>query len=403
MAQSHPRGRFRFLRVATAGIISLYIGLTAYEHQESLIRALISPAVRLLPAKTSSNLALLACKYRLFPASKYKDNVNLNSSFFGRHISNPIGLAAGFDRNGEAVHGLKDLGFGFIEIGSVTPLAQKASPRPRVFRLSDDRAIINRNSIDSDGHQAVVQRLRRLRETDGFDAVVGVNLEHNLSSRTPISDYMSGVKTFGPVADYLVVNYSNAKGKRHSTSSKKQLIELLEAVNTARSQLRPNRYGKVPILLKLSPDMTLDEMKDVASVISMSTCQVDGLIVANATMVHKNVSGSRWLREKGALSGEPLRQRSTAMIAQMYQLINNSVPIIGVGGVSSGHDAFEKIEAGASYVQIYTAFVYEGPELVERIKSELSMCIAEMGYENIREVVGSNYQQYLPVRATGSK
>lgn len=394
------KGRFRFLRVATAGILSLYIGLTAYEHQETLIRALISPAVRLLPAKTSSNLALLACKYRLFPASKYKDNVNLNSSFFGRHISNPIGLAAGFDRNGEAVRGLKDLGFGFIEIGSVTPLAQKASPRPRIFRLSDDRAIINRNSIDSDGHQAVVQRLRRLRETDGFDAVVGVNLEHNLSSKTPISDYMSGVKTFGPVADYLVVNYSNAKGKRHS---KKQLIELLEAVNTARTQLRPNRYGKVPILLKLSPDMTLDEMKDVASVISMSTCQVDGLIVSNATMHHNNVSVSRWSREKGALSGQPLRQRSTAMIAQMYQLINKSVPIIGVGGVSSGYDAFEKIEAGASYVQIYTAFVYEGPELVERIKSELSICIAEMGYENIREVVGSNYQQYLPARGAGSK
>ncbi|XP_023166585.2 dihydroorotate dehydrogenase (quinone), mitochondrial-like [Drosophila hydei] len=392
----HPqsKGRLRALGVATAGIAALYMGLTAYDKPESLVRALMIPTMRLLPAETGCNLALLACKYRLYPASNYEDNVNLRTKFFGCDISNPIGLAAGFDRNGEAVHGLNDLGFGFIEIGSVTPLAQKGSPRSRIFRLSADRAIINRNSIDSDGYQAVAERLRRLRQTDGFNAVVGVNLERNYSSNTPVIDYMAGVKTFGPVADYLVINYSNAKDQGYNANSKNQLIELLEAVNIERAQLKPIKY--VPILLKLSPDMTLDEMKDVAAVIDMSTCKVDGLIVSNATMTRDNVSTSKKSQEEGALSGEPLRQRSTTMIAQMYQLINNSVPIIGVGGISSGQDAYEKIEAGASYLQIYTAFVFDGPDLVDRIKSELSDCITEMGYENVQEAIGSNYKRYLP-------
>ncbi|XP_064536856.1 dihydroorotate dehydrogenase (quinone), mitochondrial-like isoform X2 [Drosophila montana] len=369
------------------------MGLSVYENQDGLFRTFVLPAVRWLPAEAGNNLALMACKYRLYPVSGYRDNINLKTSFFGRPISNPIGIAAGFDKNGEAVRGLKDLGFGFIEIGSVTPQAQKGNPKPRIFRLHNDRAIINRKGVDSDGHEAVVRRLRQLRATKDFDAVVGVNLERNRTSKTPVTDYMTGVKTFAPWADYLVVNYDHLKGMR-SVNNKTKLIELLAGVNKARSQLG----GKlnVPILLKLSPDLTLDEMRDVADVIEMCACKVDGLIVSNATMYRDNLRNSRLAKENGVISGEPLRDRSTRLIAQMYELTKGCVPIIGVGGVSSGRDAYEKIAAGASYVQIYTAFVYEGPELVDRVKGELSAWLTKLGYANINKAVGSNYQRYLP-------
>ncbi|KAL7745548.1 hypothetical protein ACLKA6_015535 [Drosophila palustris] len=396
MAQQPKRySRMRKLGIMMTGITAVYMGLTAYENQDSLFRTFVMPAMRLLPAETNHNLAVMACKYRIYPASNYMDDSNLQTSFFGRLISNPIGIAAGFDRNGQALNGLKDLGFGFIEIGSVTPMAQRGSPKPRIFRLSEDRAIISRYGSDSDGHQVVMQRLRKVLARNDFKAVVGVNLGSNRSSTTPTRDYVSGVKTFGPLVDYLVVNVTNPKSRgQHSVENKKRLIELLTAVNRARTDL--NQRRKVPILLKLSPDMTLDEMKEIASVIALKKCHVDGLVVSNTTSARENLSDSKMASENGGLSGAPLRERSTRLIAQMYDLTKGSIPIIGVGGISSGRDAFEKIEAGASFVQIYTAFVYEGPDLVDRIKEDLSLRISEAGFANIRDAVGSNYKQYLP-------
>jgi len=247
------------------------------------------PAVRLLPAETSHNLAVLACKYRLYPASDYMDDLNLHSTFFGRLISNPIGIAAGFDKNAEGICGLKDLGFGFIEIGSVTPLAQEGNPKPRVFRLINDRAIINRYGFNSDGHDVVAERLRKVREREDFNAIIGVNLGRNRDTQTPVNDYVSGVKTFGPFADYLVVNVSspNTHGLR-DLQSKAKLTELLEAVNKARAGLK--NHEKVPILLKLSPDLELDDMKDIVAVINEKKCRVDGLIVSNTTVARDNIT-----------------------------------------------------------------------------------------------------------------
>lgn len=353
------------------------------------------PFVRMLPAETSHNLAVWACKYRLYPASDHTDDLNLHSSFFGRLVSNPIGIAAGFDKNAEAIMGLKDLGFGFIEVGSVTPLAQSGNPKPRVFRLVDDRAIINRYGFNSDGHQVVMQRLKDLRKREDFNAVVGVNLGRNRDTMTPIGDYVKGVFAFGPVADYLVINVSspNTKGLR-DMQGKKELTELLEAVNAARAKLKTNQ--NVPILLKLSPDLELRELIDIVSVINNKKCRIDGLIVSNTTISRDNISDVSLANETGGLSGEPLRERSTRLIAQVYSLTKGSIPIIGVGGVASGADAFEKIEAGASFVQIYTALVYEGPDLVERIKCDLSLRISELGLPNVGNAVGSNYLKYLP-------
>lgn len=388
--------RLRKLGMMMTGMAAIYMGLTAYENRDLLFRTFVMPAMRLLPAETTHNLAVMACKYRIYSASNYTEDYNLHTSFFGRPISNPIGIAAGFDRNAQALLGLKDVGFGFIEIGSVTPMAQKGNPKPRIFRLSEDQAIISRQDCDNDGHQVVMQRLRKVLDQSDFKTVVGINLGSNRSSTTPTRDYVSGVKTFGPLADYLVVNAINPRsGGQHSVENKKKLIEILTAVNQARTGL--NQKRKVPILLKLSPDLTLNEMKEIAAVISLRKCRVDGLIVSNTTSTRENLSDSKLASESGGLSGPPLRQRSTRLIAQMYDLTKGSIPIIGVGGISSGRDAFEKIEAGASFVQIYTAFVYEGPDLVDRIKEDLSQRISEAGFANIRDAVGSNYKQYLPI------
>ncbi|XP_034487274.1 dihydroorotate dehydrogenase (quinone), mitochondrial [Drosophila innubila] len=395
MQKMQKYSKLRSLGVVTAGATALCFGITVYQNQDHLIRTFVMPAVRLLPAETSHNLAVWACKYRLYPASDYMDDMNLHNSFFGRLISNPIGIAAGFDKNGEAICGLKDLGFGFIEIGSVTPLAQDGNPKPRVFRLINDRAIINRYGFNSDGHEVVAERLRKLREREDFNAVIGVNLGRNRDTQTPVNDYVAGVRTFGPVADYLVVNVSspNTHGLR-DLQSKAKLTELLVAVNNARADLK--NYEKVPVLLKLSPDLDLDDMKDIVEVLNKKQCRVDGLIVSNTTVARDNITDIKFVNEMGGLSGEPLRARSTMLIAQMYALTKGNIPIIGVGGVSSGQDAFEKIEAGASFVQIYTALAYEGPDVVDRIKEQLSSKLNERGFSNVRAAVGSNYKQYLP-------
>lgn len=355
------------------------------------------PAVRLLPAETSHQLAVMACKYRLYPASIQMDDLNLHGSLFGCLVSNPIGIAAGFDKNAEAVCGLHDLGFGFIEIGSVTPLAQEGNPKPRVFRLAEDRAIINRYGFNSDGHEAVLERMRKLREREDFSAVIGVNLGRNRDTKSPVDDYVQGVKAFGPVADYLVVNVSspNTQGLR-DLQSKVKLTELLQAVLAARSELSDNR--NVPILLKLSPDLEMVDMIDIVTVINRKQCHVDGLIVSNTTVNRDNITDIKYVNENGGLSGEPLRNQSTQLIAQMYKLTKGKIPIIGVGGIASGADAYEKIEAGASFVQIYTALVYEGPGLVNQIKAELSNILREKGYSNVKDAVGSNYTNYLPAK-----
>lgn len=387
-------GRLRSLGIVTAGAAALVAGLTAYNNQNELFRSVVMPAARLLPAEASHKMAVLACKYRLYPISDYQDDLNLHTKFFGRLLSNPIGIAAGFDKNGEAIIGLNEMGFGFIEVGTVTPVAQDGNPKPRVFRLTEDKAIINRYGFNSEGGAAVYKRLRDVRDQEDFNGVVGVNLGRNRNSKNAISDYVQGVKLFGPVSDYLVVNVSspNTKGLR-DLQGKEKLAALLEAVNNARAQLYQNK--NVPILLKLSPDLEHSDMEDIAAVIKKKSTRVDGLIVSNTTVSRNNLQDLLLSRENGGLSGPPLRARSTEMIAQMYVLTKGSVPIIGVGGVSSGRDAFEKIEAGASYVQLYTALVYEGPELVENIKQSLSRIIAKKGFSNVQDVVGTNSKSYL--------
>uniref|UniRef100_A0A1I8PEP4 Dihydroorotate dehydrogenase (quinone), mitochondrial n=1 Tax=Stomoxys calcitrans TaxID=35570 RepID=A0A1I8PEP4_STOCA len=386
--------KLRSLALVCSGGVLVFSGVCIHQGHENYYKNVLMPATRLLPPETSHKVAIWCCKYKVFGQPKYKDEEILKSKFFGHLLKNPLGIAAGFDKQGEAVEGLTQLGFGFVEIGSVTPEPQPGNPTPRVFRLVEDEAIINRYGFNSDGHVAVYNRLKKLKDSGTFQGVLGINLGKNKTSASAKSDYKQGVEIFGPIADYLVVNISspNTPGLR-DLQGKKDLQELLESVIQTRNDLPSN--NKVPVLLKIAPDLTQQDIKDIASVINKKSCRVDGLIVSNTTVSRDNLKDDKLAVETGGLSGVPLRSKSTQLIAEMYYQTSGKIPIIGVGGISSGQDAFEKLEAGASYLQLYTSFIYHGPPVVTRIKSELANILKDKGYKSISEAVGSNYKVHL--------
>lgn len=303
----------------------------------------------------------------------------------GIDLKNPIGLAAGFDKNAEAVPGLNEIGFGFIEVGSVTPEPQPGNEKPRVFRLVEDSAIINRYGFNSDGLAKVQERLKILRSANDFSGVLGVNLGKNKTSETPVEDYKRGIHALGPYCDYLVVNISspNTPGLR-SMQSKRELEELLKECVLERDRL-PKR---VPLLLKIAPDLNESELKDIANVIQKKSTKIDALIVSNTTIARPESLTSGDAKEVGGLSGAPIKDMSTKVIGQMYKLTKGQVPIIGVGGVATGQDAYEKILQGASAIQLYTAMAFHGPPVVNRIKSELSELLEQNNFKNVQDAVG---------------
>lgn len=361
------------------------------------------PVVHLLDAEDAHKFGIFMCKYRFFPTNKYNNppslvssftyfimNAQLNASLLqkttlcGLDLENPIGIAAGFDKNGEAILGLEDLGFGFIEIGSVTPEPQFGNDKPRVFRLREDQAVINRYGFNNDGHDKVLQRVIEVNNTN-FRGKIGINLGKNKHSISPIDDYVIGIKRFGNRADYLVINISspNTPGLR-DLQHKHYLKMLLNAVVETRNLLE----NKPPLFVKLAPDLTFSELSDIADVILSKQCKIDGVIISNTTIERPETLDSINKNEIGGLSGQPLRLKSTEMIRNMYKLTKGRIPIIGVGGIFSGQDAYEKIKAGASVVQIYTSLIYEGPPVVTKIKKELSELLIKDGFESVAEAVG---------------
>ncbi|XP_053669633.1 dihydroorotate dehydrogenase (quinone), mitochondrial [Anopheles nili] len=362
---------------------------------EKFYNNVFMPIVRLIPPETAHDLAVLGVRLKLFRPA-YKDTDRLKTSFLGMTFSNPIGIAAGFDKHGEAVQGLQLIGFGFVEIGSVTPEPQPGNPRPRIFRLNEDKAIVNRYGFNSEGHDVVFDRLRESRELQPTNQRVslGINLGKNKLSNDAIADYVQGVKRFGALADYLVINVSspNTPGLR-TMQSKSTLQNLLTEVLKARATLPDNE--RRPILLKLAPDLSEEDLKEIVDVIRVKACAVDGLIVSNTTIDRPGTLKSNNAGQLGGLSGPPLRHRSTAMIAKVYKLTEGKIPIIGVGGIFTGEDAFEKIEAGASVVQLYTSFIFHGPPVVPKIKLELDRLLEQNGYANVQEAVGKGVEKFL--------
>ncbi|XP_046570792.1 dihydroorotate dehydrogenase (quinone), mitochondrial-like isoform X2 [Haliotis rubra] len=374
--------------VCTGGTLTFF-GISLYKGNEKFYREMAMPALQWLGAERAHNLAVLAAKYKMVPIPTLADSPSLKTRVWGLEFSNPVGLAAGFDKNGEAVDGLLKVGFGFVEIGSITPAPQPGNPKPRVFRLKKDKAVINRYGFNSDGHESVYQRLHP-RETPS-SGVLGVNLGKNKTSTDPGKDYVAGVKKFGHVADYLVINVSspNTPGLR-SLQGRQQLEDLLEKVVAVRDQLGGSH--KPPLLVKIAPDLTDQDKQDIAAVVSLKKCHVDGLIVTNTTVSRPQSLMSDCKDEIGGLSGEPLKNLSTATVRDMYRLTQGKIPIIGVGGISSGVDAYEKIRAGASLLQLYTALVYQGPPVVSRIKRELQELLQSEGYSNISQAVGADHR-----------
>ncbi|XP_060872757.1 dihydroorotate dehydrogenase (quinone), mitochondrial [Metopolophium dirhodum] len=382
-------GSLRSLVYISTGGFTLWAGTNVITLNEKFYKKYVIPAFFACDPETAHDLLTFSGKYGLIPKSFYKDPPILKTKLWDLNFTNPIGLAAGLDKQGELTKALKNVGFGFVEVGSITPLPQPGNEKPRVFRLLDSQAIINRYGFNSDGHNAVFERLNKLKQNQNFDGIVGVNLGKNKESEDAVADYVKGIEKFAPVADYFVINISspNTPGLRN-LQKKKDLISLLSNVIEARNQVCGER--KIPLLLKIAPDLTDQDKKDIADVVNDKKCKVDGLIISNTTVKRIDVYNNPNALEPGGLSGKPLQEESTKLILEFYKLTNGKIPIIGVGGVFNGQDAYAKIKAGASLIQIYTSFIYNGPSVIVNIKKELESLLREDKYNSISDAIGAD-------------
>ena len=337
-----------------------------------------------------------------FRPSVVEQRLDVTSKIWNRKIPNCIGLAAGFDKDGVAISELFGMGFGLIEIGSVCLEAQPGNPSPRMFRLVSDEGIINRYGLNSMGAAVVEKNLKRFRESataesDSFDlaalfrkkseGLLGVNLGKNKNTETPVDDYKTLIRLLGPYADYLVVNVScpniDMKDLGKTSSS---LEQLLRSCQEERDKLAKPK----PLLVKLSPDLTDPELEDICQV--LLHLKIDGIILTNTTAKRPSSLISKNQVEKGGLSGRPIQKRSTECIRNVYKWTRGSIPIIGVGGIFSGKDVYDKLRAGASLVQVYSGMVYRGPGTVSKIRNELAQLMAENGQRSLQEVIGLDHE-----------
>ncbi len=351
----------------------------------------VRPWLRLLDPETAHGAAIWALQHGWAGASSGADDAMLATRVWGLDFGNPIGLAAGFDKDAEVIDAMLGLGFGFVEAGTVTPLPQPGNARPRLFRLAEDEGIINRFGFNSKGLAAFVGQLKARQRTGSVRGVVGANVGKNRDTVDAAADYATGIAAVCGLADYLVCNLSspNTPGLR-SLQARAQIEALIQRAQEARRIAMPGAVRLPPLLAKVGPDLTETELRDIADV-ALAT-GIDGLIVGNTTVDRPSSLRSRHAGQTGGLSGVPLLGRATACLAAMYRLTAGRLPIIGCGGVASGADAFAKIRAGASLVQMYSALVFHGPERVGRIKSELLHHLRTSGFKTLRDAVGADHR-----------
>lgn len=332
--------------------------------------------------ETAHRASILALRSGLPLARRPRPAPHLQTTVAGIGFANPLGIAAGFDKNAEVADRLIGLGFGFAEVGSVTPLPQPGNPKPRIFRLARDRAVINRLGFNNEGHQAC---LKRLEAMCGGDRIIGVNVGANKQSADRIADYEAGIETFAPHASYLAINVSspNTPGLR-DLQAREHLAELLARTKAGRDRAAERTGRHVPLFLKIAPDLGEEDLDDIAEEIAAHS--IEGLIVSNTTLSRKGLSDAKMAGEAGGLSGRPLFERSTAVLARMRRRCGPAVAVIGVGGVDSVGTALEKIRAGADLVQLYTGFVYGGPSLPARIVDGMEAFVRAEGLANIAEL-----------------
>ena len=332
-----------------------------------------------LDPERAHDLAVKSLELGLYPRATEPDDKRLAQRIFGLDFPNPIGMAAGFDKDARVPRELLATGLGFVEVGTLTPRAQSGNPLPRVFRSQADRAIINRLGFNNEGQEAALERLQRRPA-----GVVGVNIGAGRDSSDRIADYVLGIERMGSVATYFNLNISspNTPGLR-DLQAPETLDALLKRVLTARGALAK----KPPLLVKLATDLADADLPEVVGVIVANG--VDGIVVSNTTLMRDGLKDATFARETGGLSGRPLFTRSTRMLARVYQLTQGKLPLVGVGGVDSGETAVAKIEAGASLLQLYTGLVFEGPGLIGRIKQALVVAIERAGAHDLKPLIGA--------------
>ena len=334
--------------------------------------------LRALPAEPAHRITLrLTGIFAPLLSKSPPDDARLGVKAFGIHFPNPVGLAAGFDKDAEVPDAMIKLGFGFVECGTITPKAQDGNARPRLFRLSQDRAVINRMGFNNRGMMAAAHHLEARRGK----GIVGINIGANKDSTDRIADYTQGFLRLAPLADYVTANVSspNTPGLR-GLQNRDELARLLGTLTEARA-----KGVSKPILLKIAPDLDEPALDQIAQVVIASG--IEGVIVSNTTLARPSLRSAR-AHETGGLSGRPLFAPSTQVLRQMSMRLPRNIVLVGVGGISSGADAYEKIRAGATLVQLYTGLVYEGPGLVARIKRELLACLARDGFASIADAIG---------------
>jgi len=332
--------------------------LLLYRYDETFYTSLSSGLLRCFDGQTTHRLAVEALSRGLYFRCRDADQSDLAVNLWGLQFRNPVGVGAGFDKHGEAVSGLTDIGFGFVEVGSVTPKPQEGNPR------QEPEVVINTND-NSEGHLAVRRRLELLR-AGGFNGILGINLAPNSSSASGVADFVAGVTQFSHLADFLVINITSPSTSFYNT--KEELKNLIQSVLAARRELRLVRPP--PLLVKISADLASQELRDIASVVTAPDSRVDGLVISNST----------------ASSGSC---QSTSTISSLYSLTGGDLPIVIEGGVNSGDEAWQKVLAGASLVQLSTGLVLHGPPLVVRIRRDLRHLMLEAGYDNIQQAVGA--------------
>ena len=348
-----------------------------------LYENLLRPALFKLDAEKAHGLSIAGLKSGLAP--KFRSNTfdRLKVELAGLSFPNPLGMAAGYDKNADVPQALLNLGFGHVEIGTVTPKPQPGNEKPRIFRLPADQGVINRLGFNSAGHDAVREKLQ---SHGSFDGIVGINIGANKLSDDFAADYVEGIHAFGKLARYFTINISspNTPGLR-ALQGADPLADLLRRVCAARVEVL-GENSSVPIFLKIAPDLTEREMDEIATAIAGS--DIDALIVSNTTLSRAGLQDLKNRDEAGGLSGRPLFQRATIVLAKMHQRVGPKLPLIGVGGVHDAASAFEKLEAGATLVQLYSAMVYEGPTLPRTILEGINARMEREGLENLSSVTG---------------
>jgi len=339
----------------------------------------IRPLIFKLDPEFAHSLAIKALKTNLFLKQKIPEDLYLKSTLFGKEIKNPIGIAAGFDKDAEVYNSLFNLGFGFVEVGTVTPLKQYGNKKPRVFRLEKDKALINRLGFNNSGSDNVSKRIKKNKPI----GILGVNIGPNWDSKDRVGDYLIGFKKFYNLADYITINISSPNTENlRDFHNLDELENLLDKIFAEKKKLS----SKIPIALKVSPDINNEIIKDISKL--LMEYKVNALIVSNTTDQNRDNLEDHQKFQRGGLSGKPLRDISNKLINHFFKNLNGQVKIIGVGGVDSGKSAYEKFLSGADFVQLYTGMVFRGPKIAIKINEELKTILKEKKIKNYSEIIG---------------